>query len=101
MSRKICILILTAMIIFIFIIIGITMILLNNNDNSTNKTNQKYILKQYEDNLGIFIEGENKPISTIDVPYYSLPFEDKQLLNEGIYADSLSEIMLKAEDYER
>ncbi len=100
MSRKICILILTAMITFIFIIIGITMILLNNN-NSINNTSQKYILKQYEDSLGIFIEGEKTPISTIDVPYYSLPFEDKQLLNKGIYADSLSEIMLKAEDYER
>lgn len=69
---------------------------------SNKKTEKKegYILKQYQNTIAIYKEGEETPYKILDVPFNSLPFLDREMLVNGIYADNLKEIMQKAEDYD-
>jgi len=68
--------------------------------SSSDLLKPKYILSDFEGNLAIY-EGNNKaPLEILDVKTDSLPERDIERIKMGIYADSLSEIISLAEDYE-
>ena len=58
-----------------------------------------YRVAVYEGKIGVFRLGEARPCLTADVNVYLLPEEDIALLEEGIFAEDLSEVKGIFEDY--
>jgi len=82
------------------IIIGSLYMTLNKKEPENSSSSVTYVLKKYNNTIAVFVVGEDSPYRVLDVAYNNLPFEDKELLNKGIYSESLSEIMKHAEDYD-
>ena len=102
MTKKALIIVILASFTISVIIMGSFYIFLNKSSNRTQKQSisTTYILKQYNNTLAIFKEGEKDPYKILDVPFNNLPFADKELLVKGIYSKNLGEIMKYAEDYD-
>lgn len=66
----------------------------------TESIKEEYILKEFNGLLAIFKTGNNKPIEILDVPLNSLPERDIEKIKNGITANTFSEIITIAEDYE-
>ena len=60
----------------------------------------KYILGEFNGNLAIFQADNATPLEVLDVKISSLPERDIERIKNGICADTLSEIIMLAEDYE-
>ena len=60
----------------------------------------KYILGEFNGKLAIFQTNNSTPIEVLDVQINSLPQRDIERINNGITANTLSEIIALAEDYE-
>ena len=72
----------------------------SNTPSSSIQSTDKYILGEFEGFLAIYKSSSKKPIEIIDVRVDSLPERDVERIKRGIYANSLSEIISLAEDYE-
>ncbi len=60
----------------------------------------KYILGEFNGKLAIYKENNDTPLEILDVQISSLPERDIERIKNGITADTLSEIISVAEDYE-
>lgn len=87
-------------IITLITIIGGLYYILNDNNKENSSEELIYVLKKHQNTIAVFIDGKNEPYITLDVAFNNLPFNDKELLVNGIYSKSLSEIMKYAEDYD-
>ena len=63
-------------------------------------TSSGYFVQSYEGHIGIFRNGEDKPMEETQVELNALPEADQILLQEGIYAESEAELRQIIEDYE-
>ena len=99
MNKKSLFSVLLMIIFLIIIIIGIHSVLNKNNEENSSEP-LTYVLKQHKNSIAVFIKGQNEPYLTLNVSFNNLPFEDKQLLINGIHSNDLSEIMKYAEDYD-
>ena len=70
------------------------------NTSSADIIIQKYYLKDFNGKVAIYEKGQDFPIEVLDVELSSLPERDIEKIKNGIFADSLNEIYLIAEDYE-
>lgn len=65
------------------------------------KSQQEYLLKAYQDGIGVYKAGENSPFMTIDVYLNSLPEVDRlELATSGVKAFGDEELRRLIEDYE-
>lgn len=73
----------------------------NENVNAEAKTAQKieYILKDYNGHLAVFYSSEETPYEEFDILTNSFSDYDKNLLSQGISADTEDEIQQLIEDY--
>lgn len=63
--------------------------------------NEYYIIKEYDGKIAVFSNNFDKPIHTLDSPYVrDLPEYDRELLEEGIVANSKDELTKILEDYD-
>ena len=69
-------------------------------NNSSEIQNTKYVLGEFNGNLAIYQANSDTPLEVLDVQISSLPERDIERIKNGITADTLSEIILIAEDYE-
>ncbi len=59
----------------------------------------EYVLKMYDGNLAVFINGASEPAEVFSVPVSLLPEADRILLEKGIAASSRAELQRLIEDY--
>ena len=59
-----------------------------------------YIVKEYQNVIGIFFEEEEVPFRVIDVPVATLPEADQKMLEEGIRVSDEKSLQRLLEDYE-
>ena len=59
-----------------------------------------YLLKEYQQQIGVFHPGEDTPLQILDVYVATLPYADQIRLKEGIPAESEVELQALIEDYE-
>jgi len=59
-----------------------------------------FILKSYEGKAALFREHSDKPYQILDIEVYLLPDADREALEEGIFAESESELRELLEDWE-
>ena len=69
-------------------------------ENSSQATEIRYYLSEFEGNLAIYKTNSPMPIEILDVRISSLPERDIERIKNGITANSLAEIIKIAEDYE-
>lgn len=60
----------------------------------------EYVLKSYDDRIGVFKSGEDKPFQTLDIYVQNLPVVDQYELNEGILVQDDKKLRMIIEDYE-
>jgi len=58
-----------------------------------------YLLGEYEGKLATYSTNSDIPIEVFDVFVSSLPLEDKEEIEEGIYANSEEELQSLVEDF--
>lgn len=63
------------------------------------ETDTVYTVKVFGDEIGIFVEGSDKPIKTISIDPQSLPEDARLLLESGITVNGRRELLLLIEDY--
>ena len=59
-----------------------------------------YIVKEYQNVIGVFFEEEGIPFRVIDVPVSTLPEEDKKMFEEGIRISDEKDLQKFLENYE-
>lgn len=64
------------------------------------KDETKYFLGEFKGNLAIYQTNNQVPLEVLDVYIESLPERDIERIKSGVFADTLNEIMMIAEDYE-
>lgn len=63
--------------------------------------NCRYRVKAYNGKIAVFVDGDAEPIHTLDSPYVrDLPEYDQKLLENGIIANSNTELLQILEDYD-
>lgn len=63
--------------------------------------NERYTIKAHNGKISVFEINSTKPIYTLDSPYIrDLPKYDQLLLNNGIEANSMQEVLEILEDYD-
>lgn len=73
----------------------------NTDENiASEKTETKYYLGNFKGRLAIYKTDNENPVEVLDVYIASLPERDVNRIKSGIFADTLNEIILIAEDYE-
>lgn len=63
------------------------------------RTTPLYTVKEYNGSIGVFYGASDKPALVYDIPVYTLPDADRQLLKDGISAESSDELNRIIEDY--
>ena len=58
-----------------------------------------YLLRAYQEHIGVFRPGESQPAMVLDVWLHHLPAYDQQQLEQGIYLQSYEELVKRMEDY--
>lgn len=58
-----------------------------------------YKVAEYENGIGVFIDGENEPREVYSVDFSALPPADRELLKNGVTADSREKLQRIIEDY--
>ena len=72
-----------------------------NTENVVSKKDEtKYFLGEFKGNLAIYQTDNQVPLEVLDVYIESLPERDVERIENGVFADTLNEIMMIAEDYE-
>ncbi len=69
------------------------------NFDPTKDKNHKYLVKGDSGKINIFENGEKTPIKTIEQEVEYLPEYDRQMLENGIYAESAEQLDKILEDY--
>lgn len=69
-------------------------------NNQAGADTASYRVTVYEGIIGVFLDGEDTPVLTLDVPVDSLPNEDVTLLKAGIVLDNMGAVKSFLEDYE-
>ncbi|MDE6004235.1 MAG: hypothetical protein K2G88_02495 [Oscillospiraceae bacterium] len=59
-----------------------------------------FILKTYQGKIALFRENSEKPYQILDIEIYLLPDADRELLEQGIFAESEEELKKILEDWE-
>lgn len=59
----------------------------------------RYTVKEYNGSIGVFYDESEKPTLVYEIPVYTLPPADRELLANGITADSSDELEKIIEDY--
>ena len=59
-----------------------------------------FVLKTYEGKIALFRENSEKPYQILDIEVYLLPDADRELLEQGILAESEEELKKILEDWE-
>ena len=72
----------------------------NTKPQNFESTKTQYFLGEFEGKLAIYKTDISAPLEVLDVQISSLPERDITRINNKIYADTLSEIITLAEDYE-
>ncbi|MBQ4042410.1 MAG: hypothetical protein IJD06_00320 [Clostridia bacterium] len=57
------------------------------------------ILREYEQKIGIFEEGQRTPFQILDVYVFTLPAADQKALQHGIRISSEKELLARIEDF--
>jgi len=57
------------------------------------------ILREYEQKIGIFEEGQRTPFQILDVYVFTLPAADRKALQHGIRISSEKELQARIEDF--
>lgn len=57
------------------------------------------ILREYEQKIGIFEEGQRTPFQILDVYVFTLPLADQKALQHGIRISSENELLARIEDF--
>lgn len=70
------------------------------NESSGYSAPYRYVLKEYEEKIGVYRQGEETPFRTIDVYVSTLPSVDQTELQNGIYIQSEEKLRSLIEDYE-
>ena len=58
-----------------------------------------YVLREYEDRLAVFLEGDTDPLYVFNVSMSTMSDYDKTALKEGIAAQNIEELKSLVEDY--
>ena len=58
-----------------------------------------YLVSEYEGNVAVFRQGEEKPFRTLDTPLSMLPQADQEMIREGIWVTNDAELLSLLEDY--
>lgn len=80
-------------------------LMLNANFNQSIKENkyisptEYYILSEYQGKIAVFRNDDNIPINVFDTYLSTLPQHDRQLIKEGIKANTTDELQQLIEDY--
>ena len=78
-----------------------TEIIDNTSSNIIDHQNEGYIVRSYNGKISVFVENQVTPIYSLNSPYVrDLTDYDQNLLNEGIKAQSQSELMRILEDFD-
>lgn len=59
-----------------------------------------FVLKTYQGKVALFRENSETPYQILDIEAYLLPDADRELLEQGIFADSEEELLKFLEDWE-
>jgi len=59
-----------------------------------------YKVTVYDDTVAVFLSGTNSPYLKLFVDLKNIPYEDKKLLEKGIYAKNKAELIKILEDYD-
>lgn len=59
----------------------------------------EYLLKEYQERIGVFRKGADTPEMMLNVYVYHLPKYDQQMLKEGIPAKDYQQLVSLMEDY--
>ena len=58
-----------------------------------------YIVREYEDMIGVFVDDSDNPVQVYEVDVNSLPDLDRELLAQGMYAFDDAALQRLLEDY--
>lgn len=95
----------------IYLCLGLTAVLLlclflpktsNTNAEETSiqiTVNDKYTVREFEGQIGIFTNDEAKPIEVFETSVSLLPQSDRELLKNGITVDTPEELQKLIEDF--
>lgn len=64
------------------------------------KNNYEYVVKEIDGKIGVFENGKNVPIETLEKEVEYLPEYDKKILKDGIFVENNQELNKILEDYE-
>ena len=59
-----------------------------------------YLLKTYQDKVGVFEPGAKEPKEVLDITVAALPEQDQQMLQKGIAVQSEQELKSLIEDFD-
>ena len=68
--------------------------------NTRTVSTYQYVLKEYEDKIGVYKINEEEPFRIIDVFVSTLPSSDQIDLKDGIYVQNDDKLKMIIEDYE-
>ncbi|MGL5972177.1 MAG: hypothetical protein ACRCZK_00365 [Oscillospiraceae bacterium] len=69
------------------------------NINKQQDINSKYIIKDFNNQIAVFIDNQNEPYHIYDIYLNNLPPMDITRIKSGIYAESLDDVNIIIEDY--
>lgn len=104
-SKKIIITICSALIIISCYAFTITALTATTKPAETPKITETppvyYIVKQHNDRIAVFINGNDEPLQILDSPFVrDLPEYDQQILSKGIIVNNNEELLRVLEDYD-
>lgn len=70
------------------------------NDSNGEVVQYSYLLKEYEEKIGIFRSGEDSPFQILNVYVANLPYLDQQELKQGVPVENEEKLRILIEDYE-
>ncbi len=65
-----------------------------------NKENFKYLIKETEGKIKVFLIGNEKPIATLEKEFEYLPEYDQKMLKNGIFVENTEKLNKILEDYD-
>ena len=104
-SKKIIITICSALIVISCYVFTFTILTSDVKPTETPKITETppvfYIVKQHNDRIAVFVNGNNEPLQILDSPFVrDLPEYDRQMLSKGIIVETNEELLKILEDYD-
>lgn len=66
--------------------------------NKLAATTSRYIVREYNDGIGLFEEGNEQPVAEFTLPAESISAADERLLEEGIRLSGIDDVLRLLED---